>query len=101
MEKVILFGSNRIFYQNKEMQPVYNPFKIVYGSDHLVSKIKFKTKDPVWSRNFKRAIASAFQLQGLRTGAFVAHEVGLGLCLNVNDVCQNIYQDVIIIIDFN
>lgn len=80
MEKIILFGSNRIFYQNKEMQPVYNPFKIVYGPDHLVSKVKFKTKDPVWSRNFKRGIASAFQLQGLRTGAFVANEVNL-ICL--------------------
>lgn len=58
------------------MQPVYNPFKIVYDTNDLVSKIKFKLKDPVWSRNFKRAIASAIQLQGLRNnGAFVAHEV--------------------------
>lgn len=74
MEKIILKHSGQVFYQNKEMLPVYNPFKIVYN-DELISYLVFKEKDTLWSINFKKAIASALQVQGQRVGAFVAHEV--------------------------
>lgn len=57
------------------MLPVYNPFKIVY-KEALISHLVFKEKDSLWSINFKKAIASAIQVQGHTVGAFVSHEVG-------------------------
>lgn len=62
-----------MFYQNKEIQPFYNPFKIVINRD-VVSYLQFKEKDVLWSINFKKAIASAIQVQGDGAGAFVVNE---------------------------
>lgn len=56
------------------MQTLYSPFKIVYVND-TIDHIHFKASDSLWSRNFKRGIASAFQLKKLRSGAFVEQEV--------------------------
>lgn len=56
------------------MQTLYNPFKVVYDND-TIDYIQFKATDSLWSRNFKRAIASAFQLKNLKNGAFVEEEV--------------------------
>lgn len=58
------------------MLPIYNPFKIVYeiGGGDVISHLRFKEKDSVWSINFKKAIASAIQVQGTKVGAFVANE---------------------------
>lgn len=67
-------GDAAVFYQNKEMQTLYNPFKIIYFND-TIDYIHFKVNDSLWSRNFKRAIASAFQLKQLKKGAFVEDEV--------------------------
>lgn len=67
-------GNAAVFYQNKEMQTLYNPFKIVYTNDSI-QYIQFKASDSLWSRNFKRAIASAFQIKSVKTGAFVEEEV--------------------------
>lgn len=67
-------GNAAVFYQNKEMQTLYNPFKIVYTND-TIQYIQFKACDSLWSRNFKRAIASAFQIKSVKTGAFVEEEV--------------------------
>lgn len=77
MEKITVARQKEnpaVFYQNKEMQMLYNPFKIVYGNDTIAS-IQFKATDTLWSRNFKRAIASTFQLKNLKNGAFVETEV--------------------------
>ncbi|XP_037039543.1 vitellogenin-3 [Bradysia coprophila] len=73
VEKVILNHSGQVFYQNKEIQPFYNPFKIVMSQD-IVSHLSFKEKDVLWSINLKKAIASAFQVQGDGPGAFVMNE---------------------------
>lgn len=67
-------GNAATFYQNKEIQTLYSPFKIVYVND-TIDYIQFKVSDSLWSRNFKRAIASAFQLKHLKNGAFVEDEV--------------------------
>lgn len=67
-------GNAAVFYQNKEMQTLYSPFKIAYVND-TIDYIHFKASDALWSKNFKRAIASAFQLKALRNGAFVEEEV--------------------------
>lgn len=67
-----------VFYQNKEMHSLYKPFKIFYNGD-VVGHLQFKDKDSVWSKNFKRAIAAALQVQGNKTGAFVEKEVRNGL----------------------
>lgn len=56
------------------MQMLYNPFKIIYGND-TIAAIQFKATDTLWSRNFKRAIASTFQLKNVKSGAFVENEV--------------------------
>lgn len=71
-------GNAAVFYQNKEMQTLYNPFKIVYVND-TVDYVQFKVSDSLWSRNFKRAIASAFQLKQLKMGAFVEDEVRINI----------------------
>lgn len=67
-------GNAAVFYQNKEMQTLYNPFRVVYVND-TIDYIQFKATDSLWSRNLKRAIASAFQLKNLKNGAFVEEEV--------------------------
>lgn len=77
MEKISVtkeHGNAAVFYQNKEMQMLYNPFKIIYGND-TIAAIQFKATDTLWSRNFKRAIASTFQLKNVKSGAFVENEV--------------------------
>lgn len=58
------------------MLPIYYPFKIVYRDD-VVEHLRFKEKDSLWSTNFKRAIASALQVQGHKIGAFVEFEVSV------------------------
>ncbi|KAJ6640893.1 Vitellogenin-6 [Pseudolycoriella hygida] len=73
VEKVILNNSGQVFYQNKEILPFYNPFKIVIKQD-VVSHLQFKEKDPIWSINLKKAVASAIQVQGDGPGAFVVNE---------------------------
>lgn len=70
---MILNNSGQVFYQNKEILPFYNPFKIVINQD-IVSHLQFKEKDVLWSINFKKAVASAFQVQGDGPGAFVVQE---------------------------
>lgn len=67
-------GNAAVFYQNKEILSLYNPFKIVYVND-TIDHVQFKMSDSLWSRNFKRAIASVFQLKQLKKGAFVEDEV--------------------------
>lgn len=67
-------GNAAVFYQNKEMQTLYNPFKIIYTND-TITHVQFKAVDTLWSRNFKRAIAAALQLKGLKVGAYVEEEV--------------------------
>lgn len=67
-------GSPAIYYQNKEMQSLYNPFQIVYTND-TISHLLFKRYDSIWAKNFKRAMASALQVQGSTVGAFVVKEV--------------------------
>lgn len=67
-------GTPAIYYQNKEMQSLYNPFLITYNGD-TISRLLFKRHDSVWAKNFKRAVASALQVQGSTVGAFVVKEV--------------------------
>lgn len=77
VEKVVVEkngGPGEVFYQNKEMKEFYNPFRIVYTGD-VITSISFNANDSIWSKNFKRAIASALQIQGDRIGAFVEKEV--------------------------
>lgn len=69
-------GNAAVFYQNKEMQTLYNPFKIIYTND-TITHVQFKATDAMWSRNFKRSIAAALQLKGLKNGAYVEEEVRL------------------------
>lgn len=82
VEKINLHSSSQVYYQNKEMLPVYNPFKIVSDDrDDCVERLAFKRRDPPWSRNFKRAIAAAIQVQGTKTGTFVTPEPSIhGRC---------------------
>lgn len=82
-------GGASVFYQNKEMQTLYNPFKIVYVND-TIDYIQFKSSDALWSRNFKRAIASAFQLKSLKSGAFVEEEVKKLFYLKNSENCISI-----------
>lgn len=42
--------------------------------EDIVAHLQFKEKDELWSINLKKAIASAFQVQGDDTGAFVMNE---------------------------
>lgn len=74
-------NGSTVFYQNKEMQSLYNPFKIFYTGD-VVSHLLFKDKDSTWAKNFKRGIAAALQVQGDRAGAFVEKEVRDYFCFN-------------------
>lgn len=57
------------------MYPPYKPFKIVLTKEGSISHVVFKEGDPIWSMNFKRAIASTLQFQIKSTGAFVVDEV--------------------------
>lgn len=58
------------------MYPPYKPFKIALTKDgETISHVVFKEGDPIWSMNFKRAIASVLQFQMKSSGAFVVDEV--------------------------
>ncbi|XP_068157824.1 vitellogenin-5 [Drosophila tropicalis] len=82
IDDVTLNNSGEKFLQNKEMYPPYKPFKIVLSNNTgTISHIIFKEGDPIWSMNFKRAIASILQFQMKSSGAFVIDELGIhGKC---------------------
>lgn len=75
IDDVTLNNSGEQFLQNKEMYPPYKPFKIALTPEGTISHLLFKESDPIWSTNFKRAIASIFQFQVKSSGAFVVEEV--------------------------
>lgn len=75
IDDVTLNNSGEKFLQNKEMYPPYKPFKIALTKDGAISHVVFKEGDPIWSMNFKRAIASVLQFQMKSSGAFVVDEV--------------------------
>ncbi|KAL9889825.1 vitellogenin-like lipoprotein [Glossina fuscipes fuscipes] len=77
IDDVTLNNSGEKFLQNKEMYPAYKPFKIVLKPDGSVSHLFFKEADPIWSTNFKRAIAAMLQFQIKKSGAFVVDEIGI------------------------
>ncbi|XP_037954576.1 uncharacterized protein LOC119684578 [Teleopsis dalmanni] len=81
IDDVTLNNSGEKFLQNKEMYPPYKPFKILLNTDGTISHLIFKESDPIWSTNFKRAIASILQFQINSSGAFVVKEIGIhGKC---------------------
>ncbi|XP_055375125.1 uncharacterized protein LOC129607901 isoform X2 [Condylostylus longicornis] len=84
IEEVTIDNTGEKFHQNKEMHPPYKPFKIVIdGTTNKISHLIFKESDPIWSTNFKRAIASTLQLQLNNGGssAFSIDEKGIhGKC---------------------
>ncbi|KAH8265516.1 hypothetical protein KR038_009680, partial [Drosophila bunnanda] len=81
IDDVTLNNSGEKFLQNKEMYPPYKPFKIVLTPEGAISHVVFKEADPIWSMNFKRAIASVLQFQMKSSGAFVVDELGIhGTC---------------------
>ncbi|KAH8271317.1 hypothetical protein KR018_006399, partial [Drosophila ironensis] len=81
IDDVTLNNSGEKFLQNKEMYPPYKPFKIVLTPEGAISHVAFKEGDPIWSMNFKRAIASVLQFQIKSSGAFVVDELGIhGTC---------------------
>ncbi|EDV43546.1 uncharacterized protein Dana_GF16474 [Drosophila ananassae] len=81
IDDVTLNNSGEKFLQNKEMYPPYKPFKIVLTPEGAISHVAFKEGDPIWSMNFKRAIASVLQFQIKSSGAFVVNELGIhGTC---------------------
>ncbi|SPP84272.1 uncharacterized protein LOC117585887 [Drosophila guanche] len=81
IDDVTLNNSGEKFLQNKEMYPPYKPFKIVLTANGSISHVVFKEGDPIWSMNFKRAIASVLQFQMKSSGAFVLDELGIhGTC---------------------
>lgn len=75
IDDVTLNNSGEKFLQNKEMYPPYKPFKIILTREGTISHVVFKEGDPIWSMNFKRAIASTLQFQIKSSGAFVVDEV--------------------------
>ncbi|ALC45883.1 CG31150, partial [Drosophila busckii] len=77
IDDVTLNNSGDKFLQNKEMYPPYKPFKIVLTKEGFISHLIFKEADPIWSMNFKRAIASTLQFQMKSSGAFVIVETGI------------------------
>ncbi|KAI8129767.1 Vitellogenin-1 [Lucilia cuprina] len=82
IDDVTLNNSGEKFLQNKDMYPAYKPFKIALNPDGTISHLVFKETDPIWSTNFKRAIASMIQFQTKKSGAFVVDEMGIhGECL--------------------
>ncbi|XP_052835811.1 uncharacterized protein LOC128252259 isoform X2 [Drosophila gunungcola] len=81
IDDVTLNNSGEKFLQNKEMYPPYKPFKIALTPDGAITHVVFKEGDPIWSMNFKRAIASVLQFQMKSSGAFVVDELGIhGTC---------------------
>lgn len=81
-------GTPAVYYQNKEMQSLYNPFLIVYSGD-TISRLLFKRHDSLWAKNFKRAMASALQVQGSTVGAFVVKEVSIRRAHLLNETSTN------------
>jgi hypothetical protein len=76
---------------NEEIKALSIPFKMkslnesessLYLMQHPQKVVEISEKDPIWSANIKRAIASLFQLEGSsQNGAYVSNEFGLfGLC---------------------
>jgi hypothetical protein len=74
-----------------DIKALRNPFKMKslnehesshYLMQHPQKAVEISEKEPIWSANIKRAIASLFQLEGSsQTGAYVSNEFGLyGLC---------------------
>lgn len=74
-----------------EIAALRSPFKMKslsesesshYLMQHPQKVVEISEKEPIWSANIKRAIASLFQLEGSsQTGAYVSNEFGLyGLC---------------------
>lgn len=83
---MILTFSGDVFYQNKEMLPLYNPFLINMNEDDIVKYVQFKENDVLWSKNFKRGLISALQVQGNPgSGAFVINEV----CVDIDNTKRN------------
>lgn len=77
IDDITLNNSGEKFLQNKEMYPPYKPFKIELTPNGTISHLFFKEADPIWSTNFKRAIASILQFQVESSGAFVVDEVNI------------------------
>lgn len=76
---------------NNELKSLFTAFKMKslsekesshYLMQHPQKVVELSEKEPIWSANIKRAIASLFQLEGnSQSGAYVSNEFGLyGLC---------------------
>lgn len=74
IDKIVLTDSTANLEPPPESDVLQLPFKIAFSND-VVSFIIFKRSDPIWSTNFKKAIASALQVQGEKDGAYVVMEV--------------------------
>ena len=57
-----------------EFKQLSEIFKVIIIDD-LIKHILLNDNEPIWSANIKRAIAALLQVQGDKTGAFVANEV--------------------------
>lgn len=57
------------------MYAPYKPFKVVMAKNGAISHLMFKESDPIWSTNFKRAVAATLQFQETSPGAYVLEEV--------------------------
>lgn len=89
-----------------EIKSLTDPFKMKFVSEkepthnsmqHPHKVIELGEKEPIWSANIKRAIASLFQVEGnAQSGAYVSNEFGLyGLCQTEYYVVNN--SDVLLI----
>jgi Lipoprotein amino terminal region len=83
-----------------DIKPLRNPFKMkslsekessLFLMQHPQKVMEMIKKEPIWSANIKRAIASLFQLEGnSENGAYVSNEFGLyGLCQTEYYVVNN------------
>lgn len=74
-----------------DLKSLFTPFKMKslsekesshYLMQHPQKVVELSEKEPIWSANIKRAIASLFQVEGnAQNGAYVSNEFGLyGLC---------------------
>lgn len=81
------------------MQMLYLPFKIIYMNDSIAG-IQFKETDSLWSRNFKRAIATIFQLKHLKDGAYVENEANNILLFKINSIFDKFAISIILMILF-
>lgn len=60
--------------QVDNVKALMTPFKVNTINDTILS-IEFKKREPIWSANIKRAIASFFQVRGEVPEAIVVNEV--------------------------